>query len=179
MSDVYVGQILLFGGDFAPQGFVFCNGQLLNISDYGPLYGLLGTTYGGDGQTTFGVPDLRSRVPVHQGQGTGLSARTVGQTGGSTDVTLTPATMPAHTHALNASPQDATAAAPAAGLLPAKAGNHPQAQLYVAASTPGAKFAMASGACSSAGGGLPHANLMPTLGVSYLIATVGVFPSQS
>lgn len=179
MSNVYVGQILLFGGNFAPPGFEFCNGQLLNISDYGSLFNLLGTTYGGDGQTTFGLPDLRSRVPVHQGQGAGLTQRTVGDAAGSADVTLAAAAMPSHAHALNASTQTATSITPAATLLPAAASNHPQALFYVSASTPGQKFAMAPAACGTAGGGLAHSNLMPTLGVSYLIATNGLYPAQS
>src|ERR1700693_2766888 len=109
MSNVFLGQISMFGGNFAPRGFALCNGQTLPITQNAALFSLLGTTYGGNGQTTFALPNLQSRLPVHQGQGPGLSNYVMGQTGGATAVTINSTTMPAHSHTFNATTANASA----------------------------------------------------------------------
>lgn len=114
MSEPFVGEIRMFGFNFEPQGWAFCDGRLLPISQNAALFSLLGTTYGGDGVSTFALPDLRSRVPVSLGQGEGLSSYAEGQAGGTETVTITPAQMPAHTHAVNASSSPAASERPAA-----------------------------------------------------------------
>ena len=167
MSNPYIGEIRMFGGNFAPAGWMFCEGQLLPISEYEALFNLIGTTYGGDGQQTFGLPDLRGRVPVHQGPGF-----FIGQRAGVENVTLTTNQIPAHTHAERANVNAGNSASPG-GAVPAesKAGL-PQ---YAAAGTD----AMNPGAIALSGNSQPHSNLMPFLAVSYIISLFGVFPSQS
>ncbi len=172
MADPYVGEVRLFAGNFAPYGWALCQGQLLSIAENEALFQLLGTTYGGDGQSTFALPDLRGRVPLHQGAGPGLSNRTIGQTGGSERVTLNAQQLPAHTHAQLASKAPAQAAAGPSGSLLAAAsvnlyGNGPP-------TTPMAANAIAP----SSGGGQPHDNMAPFLAMNYIIALFGVFPSQ-
>src|SRR5262245_2996958 len=112
MSQPYIGEIRMVGFNFAPLGWALCNGQLLAISQNTALFSLLGTTYGGNGQTTFALPDLRGRIPIHQGQGPGLSNRVLGEVGGQESVALTSQQMPAHTHALLASPSPGTTISP-------------------------------------------------------------------
>lgn len=177
MSEPYLGEIRLFGFGRVPQGWYACNGDLLPISQNDALYALIGTTYGGDGQNTFGVPDMRGRVPVHQGQGTGLSNYIIGQRAGSESVTLTGSQMPQHTHTMIATPLTATAKTPAPNLeLGALNGD----TLYVTdTSGAGNPTAASPLSVSLAGGSAPHDNLMPTLTVQYCIATSGIFPSQS
>jgi len=171
MSTPYVGEIRLFAGNFAPQGWMLCQGQTLSIANNDVLFQLIGTTYGGDGQTTFSLPDLRGRVPVHQGQGPGTSPRTLGEVGGSETVTLLASQMPAHTHALHASTALATGTAPGGALLAATS---------VASYDPGAAAtAMAASAVGLAGGNQPHENMAPTLTLNYIISLFGIFPSQA
>jgi len=172
----YVGDIRLFAGTFAPRGWVLCNGALLSISEYEMLYTLIGTAYGGDGQTTFAVPDLRGRVPVGQGTGLGLSPRVLSQVYGSESVTLLTAQMPQHTHALNATAATATSAQPG-GMLLAQTGTD---NLYgpVPATDPQPQT-MAANAVSPAGGSQPHNNIMPSMAINYIIAVEGVFPSRN
>jgi microcystin-dependent protein len=172
MSNPFLGEIRLFGGNFAPRGWAFCNGQLLDISTYDALYTLLGTTYGGDGVNTFGLPDLRGRVPVGQGQGPGLSSRVIGQMAGTETVSLTAPQLPQHTHAPRAVPSAATQASPANGTW-AVTGPPPP----YSSGTPAA--VMNPGAIGSAGGGQPHENMIPFLGLSFIIATEGIFPSRN
>ena len=171
MSTPYVGEIRLFAGNFAPVGWMFCQGQILAISENDVLFTLIGTTYGGDGQQTFALPDLRGRVPVHQGQGPGLSPRVIGERAGSETVTLLASQLPNHTHALHASTASATGTTPGGAMLAATS-----AASY--GPGPGA-VAMAPGGVSSAGGGQPHDNMAPTLVVNYIISLFGVFPSQA
>jgi microcystin-dependent protein len=166
MSQPYLGEVRMFGGNFAPVDWEFCNGQLLPISQYDVLYTLIGTTYGGDGVSTFALPDLRGRLPVHVGAGAVLA-----QTGGAEAVTLSSATMPNHTHPLAASSGAADSTSPA-GKVWATGGDMP----YTATLTP--DTTMHAGALSSAGGSQPHENMPPFLAVSFIIATAGVFPSQ-
>jgi microcystin-dependent protein len=172
----FVGDIRLFAGTFAPRGWLLCNGALLSISEYDTLYTLIGTTYGGDGQTTFALPDLRGRVPVGQGQGPGLSPRVMGQVYGSENVTLLPTEMPQHTHTLNATTATATSAQ-AAGRLFAQTGAD---NLYGPPPNEGPQpQAMAGAAVSPAGGSQPHNNIMPSMAINYIMAFEGIYPSRN
>jgi microcystin-dependent protein len=171
MSNPFIGEIRLFAGNFAPQGWALCNGQLMAISQNTALFSLLGTTYGGNGQTTFALPDLRGRVPVHRGQGPGLTPRTQGEQSGSETVTLLSTQMPAHSHALRASTVAATGSTPAGALLGATSVNSYDNS---AAGVP-----MAAGAIGSTGGSQPHDNMAPTLALNYIISLFGIFPSRS
>lgn len=171
MSQPFIGEIRMFGGNFAPRGWAFCNGQLQSIAENTTLFSLLGTTYGGDGQTTFGLPDLRGRVPIHFGQGAGLSARNMGEAGGAETVTLTVATMPAHTHLPAASTAAGTQTSPNGGVWSAAG------QLRYSSGSPAA--ALNPGAASLAGGGQPHENMVPFTAVSFIIAVEGIFPSRN
>ncbi|CAD7730955.1 hypothetical protein LMG31884_45530 [Xanthomonas hydrangeae] len=175
MGTPFIGEIRMFGFGRTPQGWQACDGSLLQISEYEPLYVLLGTVYGGNGTSTFGVPDLRGRLPIHQGQGPGLSNYVLTQHAGTETVTLTDLQMPAHTHTAQATTTAATATAPA-GLLPAAVNG---STFYVSDATGGTTLAMSTQSTSFAGGNQPHDNLMPTLTVQYCIATTGIFPQQA
>lgn len=172
MANPYVGEIRLFAGNFAPNGWALCQGQLMAIAENIVLFQLIGTTYGGDGQNTFALPDLSGRVPVHQGQGPGLSPRVIGEKGGTETVTLTAAQMPAHSHTLVASSAAAQAAAgPSGSVLAATSVN-----LY---DTNPPTTAMAGAAIGPAGGSQPHENRAPFVAMNYIISLFGIFPSQS
>jgi microcystin-dependent protein len=174
MAEPFVGEIKMFAGNFAPQGFAFCDGQLLTVSQNDALFSLLGTIYGGDGRTTFGLPDLRGRVPVHQGTGPGLSQRRLGSRGGEERHTLVAGEVPAHTHTQRANPVDGNELSPAGG-VPAKS----KAGLAAYIESPSPAAAMHPDAIGLAGGGQPHENMMPWLGIHYIIALVGIYPSRS
>src|SRR5689334_3213432 len=174
MASPFLGQISLFGFNFAPRGWAFCQGQILAISQNQALFALLGTTYGGNGQTTFALPNLQGRLAVGWGQGAGLSNYDLGQTGGEDAHTLNISELAAHNHAITASSNPGSIAKPAGQELaaaPAAAGN-----LY--GSTPGGS-SMPAAMIQSDGGSQPHNNLMPTLTLNYCIALVGIFPSQT
>jgi microcystin-dependent protein len=173
MADPYIGEIKLFGGNFAPQGWAFCDGSLLQISDYDALFSLIGTTYGGDGQTTFALPDLRGRLPIHQGQSPGTSNRVLGQPGGSESVTLLTAQLPSHNHTALANSSAGNADTPA-GTYWSGSATTPQ---FV----PGdqANTNMNSAAIGSSGQNQPHDNMQPFLAVSFIIALVGIYPTQN
>jgi len=171
MAQPFIGEIRMFGGNFAPAGWAFCDGQLLPIAENDALFALIGTTYGGDGQSTFALPDLRSRVPVHQGQGPGLSPRVIGSNGGSETVALAAAQLPTHSHRL-ASTFAATLGDPT-GESVADTG---ASAIYGGGAT---NVAMDPAASVAAGGSQPHNNLMPYLGVSFIISLFGIFPSQA
>ncbi len=168
----FLAQIMLFGGNFAPRGWAFCDGQLMPIAQYNALFSLLGTTYGGDGRTTFGLPDLRGRVPCHAGNGPGLTPRQIGQRFGEEGVTLSAAQMPPHNHTFMTS---------ATGTVSARAqtgGSLGPGAFYVAGTeTPSA--AMKAESIANAGGGQAHDNMQPTLCINYIIALEGIFPSRS
>lgn len=172
----FIGQILLFAFPRVPDGWLACDGSEVNIADYPSLFELLGTTYGGDGVTTFVLPDLRGRVPVHQGQGGGLTGRVIGQKLGSETVTLTTAQLPTHAHAL----QVAAVAQGSTGTPGPSVG-------FAAASGVSPYTAMPSGMASvlsaqsitATGGNQPHDNMMPTLVMNYCIAWDGIYPSQN
>ena len=167
MSEPFLGSIIMFGGNFAPRGWALCNGQILPIAQNTALFSLLGTTYGGNGQTTFALPDLRGRVPVHPGQGPGLSSYSLGQSAGAESITLTAAEMPAHTHSQPATNADQNTNRPN-GAVPARGGVY-------AGSTDGSAF----DATTVAGGSQPHSNLQPYLAVNYIIALEGIYPSRN
>ena len=169
MSDQYIGEVRMFGGNYAPVGWVFCNGQLLNISQYEALYALIGTTYGGDGQTTFAVPDLRGRLPIHMGNGYLL-----GQTGGTEQVTLVSSQLPAHTHVPNASSATAASASPENAFWATSSASN-----VTPYSTKAPNATMNPALISPVGGNQPHDNMMPFVTVSFIIATEGVYPSQN
>jgi microcystin-dependent protein len=178
MSTPYIGEIRMFGFGTrgAPNGWQACDGSLLPISEYDALFALVGTTYGGDGQTTFGVPDLRGRLPIHQGTGPGLSTYVIGQEAGTETVTVLPTQMPAHTHTAIATTGAATTGTPGTSVIPGAVANQ---TMYVTDTTGGTPFTQAANAVTQAGGSQPHENRMPTLTVQYCIATQGIFPSQS
>jgi microcystin-dependent protein len=172
VTSPFLGEIRLFGFDFAPTGWAMCNGQLLLISQNDALFSLLGTFYGGDGVSTFGLPNLQSRVPVHLGQGSGLSPYTLGQAGGVETVTLTAAQMPLHSHSLNADATEANSDAPGGHAL-AKSKTH----VYGTRSSLGA--ALTAKSIGDTGNSQPHANIQPYLTLNFCIALSGVFPSRS
>lgn len=176
MSQPYIGEIRMFGFARVPQGWFACNGALLPISQYDTLFSLIGTTYGGDGMTTFAVPDLRGRLPVHQGTGSGLGNYVLGQSAGSETVTLTVAQLPPHDHAMRATTAIATASTPGPGLMPAAVSGD---AFYVDSPTGNNALAMAPQMVAGGGGSLPHDNLMPTLTVQYCIAVYGIYPSPN
>lgn len=172
MSQPYVGEIKMFAGNFAPRGYSFCDGQLLAVSQNDALFSLLGTIYGGDGRTTFGLPDMRGRLPVHAGAGPGLSPRRLGVKEGTETESITAAQTPVHRHDMVAS----TGAADidyALGNVLADTGM----QKSYNASTPDAALAVATSETS--GGSQPHDNMMPFLCVNFIIALVGVYPSRT
>jgi microcystin-dependent protein len=166
MSSPFVGEIRMFAGNFAPAGWAFCNGATLTISENETLFNLIGTTYGGDGQETFNLPDLQSRVPIHQGSGFIL-----GQTGGVESVTLTVQQIPNHPHI----PQASTANGNQTGPSGAVWANFPDGAPYNAAVGP---TNLNASALSTAGGSQPHDNMIPFLCVSFIISLFGIFPHQ-
>jgi microcystin-dependent protein len=170
--DTFLGMIALFGFNFAPRGWALCNGQLLPIAQNTALFALLGTIYGGNGVTTFALPDLRGRVPIHFGQGTGLSNYSQGQAAGAETTTLLVANMPAHNHSLNAVSDTGTTSAPAGAFL----GN--TGALDREYKTSGTGVVMNSGAIGNSGSGQPFNILQPYLVVSYCIALQGIFPPR-
>ncbi|MCY4756126.1 phage tail protein [Pelomonas aquatica] len=166
MSSPYVGEIRLFAGNFAPVGWAFCQGQLLAISENPTLFQLVGTTYGGDGQSNFALPNLAGRIPVHMGQG-----HVIGEKGGSETVTLTSGQTPQHTHAMLASSAAAIGTSPGGALLATTS--------FASYDTAAASTPMAAVGVGMAGGSQPHDNMAPTVAVSYIISLFGIFPSQS
>jgi microcystin-dependent protein len=166
MAQPYVGEIRMFAGNFAPAGWMFCEGQLLPISEYETLFNLIGTTYGGDGQSTFALPDLRGRIPIHQGNGFILA-----ETGGAEEITLTVQQIAAHSHPWLASEAPATALTPLNN-MPAEASK----RFFVAPST---VSAMAPQSMSPTGGSQPHTNFQPYLCVDFIISLFGIFPSPT
>ncbi|HET9954369.1 MAG TPA: tail fiber protein [Polyangiaceae bacterium] len=168
----FIGEIRIFTGNFAPQGWALCNGQLLPISQNQALFAILGNTYGGDGRQTFGLPDLRGRVAIHAGQGAGLSAYNLGQTGGNETVTLESTQLPPHTHAFAPACSSSTPdAVDPANAVPAAVESM---QLYSGS----ANASMQAANTTAAGGGQAHNNVQPYLAVNFIIALQGIFPSR-
>jgi microcystin-dependent protein len=173
MADPFVAEIRIFPFNFAPKGWAWCDGQLLPLSQNTALFSLLGTTYGGDGKSTFALPDLQGRAPMHPGQGPGLSLHDLGETGGSDTVTLLQSEIPAHQHALKAQTvdnADVTNPSPAMTFAPSTGGT-----LYQSSSD----AQLAPQALAPAGGSQPHNNLQPYLTFYFNIALQGVFPPRS
>ena len=169
MAQPYVGEIRMFAGNFAPAGWMFCEGQLLPISEYETLFNLIGTTYGGDGQSTFGLPDLRGRIPVHFGNGFILA-----ETGGAETVTLTVAQIPAHSHPFLATSSQATDSNPA-GKTPANSASA-TASPY---GTDAPRTNLAAASIGSVGGSQPHGNFQPYLCIDFIISLFGIFQSPT
>lgn len=176
MSEPFVGEIRLFGFQRVPTGWLQCNGQLLSIAQYDVLFALIGTTYGGDGQTAFALPDLRGQLPVHQGGGPGLTPRALGQAGGREAVTLLANQLPAHSHPLHATTTPASAAVPGTGVELGALGSDVMYATDIIGAHP---LVMDASSVSQTGGNLAHDNLMPTQTVSFCIAYQGIFPSQN
>jgi microcystin-dependent protein len=179
--DPYLGEIRMFAGNYAPENWQLCDGTLLNISEYPALYSLVGTTWGGNGQTTFAVPDLRGRIPVGMGTGTGLTARILAQTGGTSSVQLTQSNLPAHTHTLSVSNQPASSAAvtQGAGLAQPIAGSANRVVRYAPPSVTPVQLTFDADSISTAtGGNQPHTNVMPWLAIQYIICLVGLYPER-
>ncbi|RBP48756.1 phage tail protein [Arenicella xantha] len=172
MSEPFVGEVRMFAGNFAPRGWAFCDGQLLAVSQNDALFSLLGTIYGGDGRTTFGLPDLRGRVPIHAGHGPGLSARRLGAKAGSETVTLTVNQLPSHTHNMEGVAANAT--------LPNPQDNHLGTSTVIQpfAPTESLDENMATTAVAKVGGSRLHANEQPYLCVHFIIALFGIYPSR-
>ena len=175
MSEPFVGEIKMFAGNFAPRGYAFCDGQLLAVSQNDALFSLYGTIYGGDGKNTFGLPDLRGRIPLHQGQGPGLSSRSLGSKGGAEKETLTLNQLPSHTHTAQASNNPADSAT-LNGKVLAKAVD--ASDKFYVAPVAGQQRPMVSGMVANTGGSQPHNNLMPTLCIHFIVALVGIYPSR-
>ncbi len=167
MSQPYVGEIRMFAGNFAPAGWMFCEGQLLPISEYDTLFNLIGTTYGGDGQSTFALPDLRGRIPVHQGNGF-----TLAQAAGAETVALTVQQIPAHSHLPLANAGSGGVTTPANNFWGAVTASNP----YTSAASDSTMNAASIGLT---GGSQPHDNFMPYLCVDFIISLFGVFPSPT
>lgn len=167
MAQPYVGEIRMFAGNFAPAGWMFCEGQLIPISEYATLFNLIGTTYGGGGQSTFALPDLRGRIPIHQGSGFILA-----ETGGVEEVTLTVNQIPAHSHPMLASADQTTVPNVSGNVLGA-----PLTATPLFAATP--NFALSPQAVTSVGGSQPHTNFQPYLCVDFIISLFGIFPSPT
>ena len=179
MVDSYLGEIRLFSGKSIPANWALCDGRLLNITSNEALYSLIGITYGGDGRTTFGLPDLRGRVPISQGQGPGLTARTLGANGGEEQVGLSEANTPAHTHILQTAGTDATT--PTFGPNVVFANATPPTVLYIndgATPVPIVQNPNPDTISTGGGQGRPHANVMPTMALNYIIALIGMYPAK-
>lgn len=182
MSEPFIGQIVAAGFNYPPVGWAACNGQLLSISENELLFSLIGTTYGGDGTSTFAVPDLRGRSPVGFGQGSGLSPYVLAQNGGVETVTLIGGQLPVHSHGVTASSAPGTANAPASNLYPATQGpaNPPPQVSAYAPYNAATQVPLAGGTIGLGGqvGPQPHANRQPYLALNYIIATEGVYPPR-
>jgi microcystin-dependent protein len=173
MSDPFVGEIKMFAGNFAPRGWALCDGQLLAVSQNDALFSLLGTTYGGDGRTTFALPDMRGRIPIHAGTGPGLSQHRLGEKGGSETHTLSINEVPSHTHAVQALNK------------PGDSGNPEDRHWAASSGTPLAysnadpDTDLAAEAIDGAGGNQSHYNMMPNLCINFIIALFGIYPSRN
>jgi microcystin-dependent protein len=180
MSEPFLGEIRMVGWNFAANGWAFCNGQLMPINQYQALFALLGTTYGGDGVTNFALPNLQSRVPIHQGTGPGLSPYTIGQASGDENIKLVLDQMPSHNHLMGVSNLPGTLADPTSAILAqgnSGAGRSPvPVSNYVSTAATGT---LVPTAIASSGGNQPHSNIQPFLCVNFIIALQGIFPSRS
>lgn len=175
--DNYIGEVRMFAGNFSPVGWAFCNGQLLPISGNEALYTLVGTTYGGDGQNTFGLPDLRGRTPVHYGTGPGLPPVVQGQIAGTEEITLITAQMPSHTHTINAQTSAGNSPAPGNNIFADTGVNDNEYTPFVNGA--GTNVTMGASSVLSAGGNQPYSICQPSVCVTFIIALNGIFPTQN
>lgn len=175
MSEPFLGEIRMFAGNFAPRGWALCDGQLLAVSSHDALFSLLGTIYGGDGRTTFGLPDMRGRLPMHQGTGPGLSQRNLGSKSGTERVTLNNTQLASHSHGLGYTDSRADVASPVDAVLARSAAGDLQ---FIDTVGNADKF-MASETIGSTGQGNSHNNMSPYLCVHFIIALIGIYPSRS
>lgn len=175
-TDALIGTIALFAGNFAPRGYALCQGQVLSIAQNTALFSILGTTYGGNGQTTFLLPDLRGRSAVGQGNGPGLSPIGLGERGGQASVTLATSNLPAHNHAVNCDNTGSAAPTPS-GLIPGLAGDRSTSLNIYSNAASNAKMNPAM--CGVTGQGQPFSNTDPFLGLNFIICTQGIFPSRN
>lgn len=171
MSEPFVGEIRMFAGNFAPRGWAFCDGQLLAVTQNDALFSLFGTIYGGDGRTTFGLPDLRGRIPIHAGDGPGLSPRRLGAKAGAETVTVTTNQLPSHTHQAHGASAIGTDPNPGGTVVASSSVMQPY---YVGAATQ----PMASTSITSVGGSRDHTNIQPFLCVNFIVALFGIYPSR-
>jgi microcystin-dependent protein len=176
-STPYIGTIMLFAGNFAPRGFALCQGQLLAIAQNTALFSLLGTTYGGDGKVTFGLPDLRGRAPVGAGQGAGLTPVSLGQVAGKAAVTVLQSQLPMHTHFINANGSASDGSTPSPGAVLAPFGD--SVTPLTAYATAAANTTMSSQSLQMAGGSQPVSVMNPFLGINFIIAVQGIYPSRN
>lgn len=177
MSEPFIGQIMMFAGNFPPRGWQFCQGQILSIAQNTALFSILGTTYGGNGQTTFALPDLRGRYPMQPGQGPGLSPRTLGEQGGTENVTLISTQMPAHTHALTASNSAADQPIPEGNVTATRIESSVPVNSYTTPNN--INTTMAPNSIGVAGGSQPHNNMSPFTCINFIIAMEGIYPSRN
>jgi microcystin-dependent protein len=175
VTDPFLAEIRIFAGNFAPNGWALCNGQLMSISQNTALFSLLGVTYGGDGRVTFGLPDLPGSAPLQQGQGPGLSQRDLGETAGEQAVTLLSTEMPAHTHAANALNSSGSTDSPANAVWAEATYGRQAANIY---STAAPNVAMNPQTTQINGGSQPHNNMPPYLALNFIIALQGIFPQR-
>ncbi len=180
MSQPYVGQILMFGGNFAPAGWALCAGQLMPISENDTLFNLIGTTYGGDGQETFGLPNLQGRVPIHMGKGPSVSQTyQIGEMAGVESVTLTQQQIPIHNHLAMVTTGSATSASPSGNILAQEAIGLGTATCFAYNTTAGNGVTMSDQTIAIAGGSQPHENRQQYLTLNYIISLYGVYPSPT
>lgn len=173
MSDPYLGEIRMFAGSYAPLHWAFCNGTMLAVSSYSALYSLIGSIYGGDGRVSFSLPDLRGRIPINQGQGTGLTDRSMGEAGGLETVSLTTDQIPGHNHPLQASSDAASTDVPT-GMVTATA----DFNFYDDKEETMEIQNLAAESMGSVGSGVSHENMMPVLGINYIICVSGIYPPR-
>ncbi len=178
MSECFIGEIRMFGGNYAPMDWSTCDGQTLAIAQQDVLFSLIGITYGGDGSTNFKLPDLRGRIPVHQGQGAGMTNRIIGQVIGAEQVAIDSTTMPAHTHPLAANSTTTGAVSnPTGKVLCQTAGGTVPGKLYTASA--GTQVSLNAASVTNAGGGQAHNTMMPSLCINFIIALNGYYPTRS
>lgn len=173
MSEPFLAEIKIFAGNFAPRGYAFCDGQLLPIAQNTALFSLMGTTYGGDGRTNFGIPNLKDRAPIHAGRGPGLTQRRLGYVGGADSVTLNLSQIPSHSHQPRASSEENNQTSPATHAWGTGNGNSLYRQLAAQ------NMNLNPGAIAPVGGNQRHNNMQPYLTLSFIIAIVGLYPSRS
>jgi microcystin-dependent protein len=172
MSDPFVGEIRMFAGTFAPRSWALCDGQLLSVSQNDALFSLLGTIYGGDGRTTFGLPDLRGRIPIHAGSGPGLTPRTLGAKSGGENATVSVNELPTHTHPFKGTNQFADTSNPSGNTV----AKSTTVDAYI---NENPSVNLSGNAVTSEGGSQNHTNLMPFLCINFIIALFGIYPSRN